>query len=574
MIGEGGGLTASRSCILSFLLWSPHALARPAHEPVTIDALKRAAGVTSLRADKWFRPTTAKQGSGNAAAGTSGAETPERGLDALRAVKPDRFTTSDAPLSYEAFYNPSVAPLKRYIIFDAVDAELNLIRAESPLRVVTVTGASHSPSASKFSARFSLRPSAKPVRIPSIAPTMSVVELTSDGLEPTILRDDVGHFFVLNRSQSEVRVKVVVEVDNHYLGEVTLPQDVALGVQAGEPFTELPPSVAPHVARLLRQIGIRSEMPFAAGLIDLVGYLRSFRSGQLPERTDDILSDIVTAKVGVCRHRAFAFMLLARGAGVPTRVVYNEAHAFVEIQLPAGGWMRIDLGGDAPSLTMRNTENRTLHRPKQDPFPTPAAYLETYSYGLLGHTQFQNVDSKAQLMGLPESGRTVAANGARGQAELGRSPDAFEGDRPSVDGGDGGKPVPVGATKVLHRSDTQAKLQETGDEGIAKGEPGVGLANEVQEQFRVQFDDEQAVFRVLRGTGDRMKVEGRVSRVVDGSPGRGVDIVLVAFRSEGKGRKLARLRTDQAGRFSFDVPISKDLGLGYHRLEVLSEARE
>ena len=134
--------------------------------------------------------------------------------------------------------------------------------------------------------------------------------------------------------------------------------------------------------------------------------------------------------------------------------------------------------------------------------------------------------------------------------------------------------VPVGATKVLHQSDTQAKLQETGDEGIAKGEPGVGLANEVQEQFRVQFDDEQAVFRVLRGTGDRMKVEGRVSRVVDGSPGRGVDIVLVAFRSEGKGRKLARLRTDQAGRFSFDVPISKDLGLGYHRLEVLIEARE
>ena len=78
----------------------------------------------------------------NAAAGTSGAETPERGLDALRAVKPDRFTTSDAPLSYEAFYNPSVAPLKRHIIFDAVDAELNLIRAESSCGL-SVTGASH-----------------------------------------------------------------------------------------------------------------------------------------------------------------------------------------------------------------------------------------------------------------------------------------------------------------------------------------------------------------------------------------------------------------------------------------------
>ena len=177
-------------------------------------------------------------------------------------------------------------------------------------------------------------------------------------------------------------------------------------------------------------------------------------------------------------------------------------------------------------------------------------------------------------MGLPESGRTVAANGARGQAELGRSPDTFEGDRPSVDGGDGGKPVPVGATKVLHQSDTQAKLQETGDEGIAKGEPGVGLANEVQEQFRVELDNEQAVFRVLRGTGERLNIAGRVSRVSDGRPGRGVDIVLFASRTEGKGRKLARLRTDQAGRFSFDVPISKDLGLGYYRLEVLIEARE
>ena len=127
----------------------------------------------------------------------------------------------------------------------------------------------------------------------------------------------------------------------------------------------------------------------------LVSYLRAFRSGKLPKRTADILSDIVTGKVGVCRHRAFAFMLLARGAGVPTRVVYNEAHAFVEIKLPAGDWMRIDLGGDAPSLTMRNTENRTLHQPEQDPFPTPDAYLETYSYGLLGHSNGEELKSKA-----------------------------------------------------------------------------------------------------------------------------------------------------------------------------------
>ena len=45
---------------------------------------------------------------------------------------------------------------------------------------------------------------------------------------------------------------MVVEVDNHYLGDVSLPQDVRLGVQAGKPYTELSPSVVPRVARLLK----------------------------------------------------------------------------------------------------------------------------------------------------------------------------------------------------------------------------------------------------------------------------------------------------------------------------------
>lgn len=64
---------------------------------------------------------------------------------------------------------------------------------------------------------------------------------------------------------------------------------------------------------------------------------------------DDLIKRIVAQRKGLCRHRAFLLMLAAEIWGYEVRIVYNEAHAFVEIK-HGGEWIPIELGGQADSL--------------------------------------------------------------------------------------------------------------------------------------------------------------------------------------------------------------------------------
>lgn len=61
-----------------------------------------------------------------------------------------------------------------------------------------------------------------------------------------------------------------------------------------------------------------------------------------------LLEAILSEKKGVCRHRAFAFMLMVKMLGVKCRVVLNHVHAFCEVMCVGShgvDFKRIDLGG-------------------------------------------------------------------------------------------------------------------------------------------------------------------------------------------------------------------------------------
>src|SRR5262249_33105245 len=90
----------------------------------------------------------------------------------------------------------------------------------------------------------------------------------------------------------------------------------------------------------------------------------------------DIYMDLATGQRGVCRHRAFAFVVTAQALGLPARFVSNEVHAFVEVHVPHLGWRRVDLGGAALDLPRRMTrEARGRPRARaDDPFPQPPSY--------------------------------------------------------------------------------------------------------------------------------------------------------------------------------------------------------
>ena len=76
--------------------------------------------------------------------------------------------------------------------------------------------------------------------------------------------------------------------------------------------------------------------------------------------------DLALARMGVCRHRSYAFVITALGLGVRARMVLNEAHAWVEV---ADGlqWKRIDLGGAGALLEQEQPDSKSVtYRPPPD----------------------------------------------------------------------------------------------------------------------------------------------------------------------------------------------------------------
>jgi len=71
----------------------------------------------------------------------------------------------------------------------------------------------------------------------------------------------------------------------------------------------------------------------------------------------DVYQRIAMGKVGACRHRAMAFFITANALEIPTRYVYNDVHAFVEIYVSSNRellWKAIDLGGTGPGAIDEN----------------------------------------------------------------------------------------------------------------------------------------------------------------------------------------------------------------------------
>ena len=152
----------------------------------------------------------------------------------------------------------------------------------------------------------------------------------------------------------------------------------------------------------------------------LVGYFRAFKAGEIKNPSGDTYRDLCDSQVGVCRHRAFAFMVTANALGIPTRLVENEAHAFVEVWFPERSWQRIDLGGAALRMDVTGADNKTLHRPRgDDPFEKPPEYKQNYTQlegEIRGLSDQQIAEKKKSLDDAPPSGATGANGGATNAA--------------------------------------------------------------------------------------------------------------------------------------------------------------
>jgi hypothetical protein len=318
-------------------------------------------------------------------------EEPRHGdqLDRQTSAHPDRNTSSDGQLHYSEVFNPSVVPFKRMSALDEVASDYGLLVHEGPLETVPV-GGDASPDRDLFWGSLVLDFTAeRRIPIPSVAPEMRVLSYeTQPPVALEFLRDGADNYLVAvnERGIGTVRLVFLVDAPATYFAP-KLPGSVRLG----ELSRLVPPELSP-VSRLsrrardaadqiLKKLRIERETPLDVAVDRLVAYFRAFEAGPTPELSDDIYLDLADSQKGVCRHRAFAFLVTALAAGIPTRYVTNEAHAFVEVWLPGGqGWARVDLGGAALELDVANAADKQMYRPRgEDPFAKPPEYANNYT---------------------------------------------------------------------------------------------------------------------------------------------------------------------------------------------------
>ena len=462
-----------------------------------------------------------------------GMDNPQGGLNPQNARNPlDDRTDEVDELNYFSSFDPSVIPYKRVVAQNLVEIDgpdgyaFRVDMSQGATQRVRVGGASNG---DEFWGTFlvKMKPGALHP-IPSVAPDQKLLEVkvapeqAKAGLE--FVKDSADNFYVKGTHRGVVRLNVKLSVERFYFtGEMTGVSWSQMRA-ASDDLATMPwraRDKASQVADMLRVDGLSPEVTVR----ELTRYFRGFKNEALGEREEgtDKYEAIVAAQKGVCRHRSFAFAITANALGIPTRYVYNEAHAFVEVFWPGRGWRRIDLGGSAEDILMRAGERQDhrVHDAVDEALPTPPAYM-------------RELEKLAQK----EDDRREAAQSSDG---------------PQSEDPEGGVSVDPGNNEP--------------------GEPGADPFVEDPSDGRARATLQMRASGGEVKRGGALQVSGRMTGVSGARvEGKVVQIVLAPRGARGdEGQVLGEVELDASGRFSGEVEIPKDIPIGLWSLRAVYE---
>jgi hypothetical protein len=266
-----------------------------------------------------------------------------------------------------------------------------------------------------------------------VGPDARVLELfTNPKTDVELWRDGAGNWFAQAQKSERVRLvtEIVIERDT-FAGEF---DDVSWSG-----LMRVPAQPTAHQApfeEVARAIGIsRSSMSPRQVVTTMVSYFRSFApSNEPPNEKEDIYMALALSKKGVCRHRAFAFLVTALNIGIPARLIHNEAHAWIEAH-DGRLWRRIDLGGAALDLADEPDLDRPPHMPPPDEFPWPTGRdsgselaRRQRAEALRDRADSQNVDPSAPPSTDPRSDPNAPPGPSRNLPETSLSVDTIDHD--------------------------------------------------------------------------------------------------------------------------------------------------
>ena len=286
--------------------------------------------------------------------------------------RPDRDTRRPDALPYDDPFSPSTAPFKRLSAYDSVDANYTLSVRDAHATALAVSP-TPPPDVSEehfFADMVVDLAAGRKVRIPSVGPGTRVLRaragIGTQDVKFTLYKDGAENWFI--EGDATTRARLVMEL--------SIPR-TAFGGDFGNPtraelraVPPLPANVQTAAAQVAQKIGVTPRSPPREVVTKLVTYFRAFQDSEDPPTgRGDIYLDLALQQKGVCRHRAFAFLVTALHLGIPTRMISNEAHAWVEVE-DGHRWRRIDLGGAGRTLHDPLSTN-VPYEPPPDPFVWP-----------------------------------------------------------------------------------------------------------------------------------------------------------------------------------------------------------
>lgn len=424
-----------------------------------------------------------------------GGSTPDS-VDATYRI--DRDTTRPEEVGYDDPFSPAITPFKRLYAFDAVDAELELVVADKALRPLSV-GGDVEPGDDQFYADMAVDLTENtPVRIPSVGPGARVLAATvNPTLHFSLFHDGADNWFIKAQTRKRVRLTMQLAIPRAVFGS---PFGDASWSLLSRFLPKLPGSVRTAARKVLDELGVSQGISPRAAVTTLVAHFRDFSpSSDLPKGHGAALyQELALSRKGVCRHRAYAFTITALALGLPTRMIRNEAHAWVEV-FDGRLWHRIDLGGAAGRLDMKRDNTRPVHSPPQDPYSWP----------------------KGAQSGLDMADHPGSSSSAPGTLSS------------------SGAPTPAASAGGAQESQPSPS---TGDDAMTPGDDPRPPA-----QLTLSLAERQ----VRRG--EPLRVVGRVVADGDGCRHARVDVKLKT--ASGQVVQIGSLATDDAGRYSGSVVV-------------------
>ncbi len=297
-----------------------------------------------------------------------GSATPDS-IDASYRV--DRDTSRPDSVRYDDPFIPAITPFKRLYAYDSLDEGFELVVHDKLLRPLEVGGEPRPDDDQFYGDLFVDFVPGVPVRIPSVGPGARVLVARAEpAVKFDLVRDGADNWFVVGDSRQRVRLVLELAIQRRVFGSEF--GEASWG-ELGRALPALPPAARAAAQDVLTSIGVsQSQRPRDAVRL-LVNYFRTFAPSDDAPRASSgaaLFAELALTKKGVCRHRAYAFVVSALALGIPARLIRNEAHAWVEVN-DGITWHRVDLGGAASHLDYEQHSSDHQHQPPADPYQWP-----------------------------------------------------------------------------------------------------------------------------------------------------------------------------------------------------------